>query len=389
MPAALYVVFFAGAPGRGCRAAEILPNGSAVSCRRPEYASAPAGASIDARRSPEVLSTVKLRQPREHLRNAGLIDIGKGNAELAVAFGGACRCEHRARQKQHASRVEQALCNLVRACLERMRHIREIGPQSQKPPAFCRQRSKSGGNGVAPREDLAALASEPVIEILDPPFGADLADLRGTDGDGIEEFLHLEQALGRSHDRAHAMAGQPIGFGEGIEMYQGFMPVLARKQPVGRAIAAVEIAIGLVHNQREPMALCQLKERVHQGRGIFNAAGVVGCDQDDCAGARRDQRFGLGDFWQHSVAHRQGQGGDPLHVEPHLVVKVPWRRQDDLVTFGAEALDGGGKGLIAARGDRDLGRCDVRLVVARDLGGESFAQIRIAKHRSVEMGAGL
>ena len=69
-----------------------------------------------------------------------------------------------------------------------------------------------------------------------------LADLRGADGDSVEEFLDLGQPCAAGDQRADAVAGQAVGLGEGIEVDERVMPIGVAEQRVWRAGAAVKIA---------------------------------------------------------------------------------------------------------------------------------------------------
>jgi hypothetical protein len=81
---------------------------------------------------------------------------------------------------------------------------------------------------------------------------------------------------GGGDHRADPVAGQAVGLGEGIEVDQRVGPVGIGEQIVRRARAAVEIAVGLVDDQREPGRGRDRRRRAEVSAGIFHAAGIVG-----------------------------------------------------------------------------------------------------------------
>ena len=123
---------------------------------------------------------------------------------------------------------------------------------------------------------------------------------------------------------------------------------------MGRTVAAVEIPVGFIDDQRQPPVTRKVKEPAHQPAGVFHTAGVVRCDQNDGAGAVGDQLCRGIRAGKHGLANRQRAGFDPFHIEPHLVIEIPRRRQDGLIAVLADRGDGGRKGLIAACSDRHL-----------------------------------
>ena len=67
--------------------------------------------------------------------------------------------------------------------------------------------------------------------------------------------------------------------------------------------AAVEVAVGLVDDQRDTVLLAEVKECLQRLGRVFNAGRIVGADQCNCAGARGDQLGGGGS--------RQGSASGP------------------------------------------------------------------------------
>ena len=168
-------------------------------------------------------------------------------------------------------------------------------------------------------------------------------------------------------------------------MDERVLPAVLLKQRVRRASAAVEVAVGFVNHQGNACIACQIVKGADQFGGVFHAAGIVRGDQRNRTGARCDQGARSLDVGQQIVAGAQGHGCDAGHVQPHLVIEVPGRRQDHLVTLGTERGDGGGKGLIAARGNRNVIACDCRFVMRADLGGQCIAQGGHAQHGAIKV----
>ncbi len=169
-------------------------------------------------------------------------------------------------------------------------------------------------------------------------------------------------------------------------MEEGLVPVRLGKQRMGRSRAAVEVAVGLVDDQRQPVCLGEPVEGHHQIGGVFDATGIVGRDQHDGAGSVGQERLGVGGRGQKLGVGGQRHGLDPGDVEPHLVVEIPRCRQDHRVAGTGQRGDGGGEGLVAAGGDRHLFGRDRTAIDLRNPGGQFGAQIRQAEDRAVEMG---
>ena len=154
---------------------------------------------------------------------------------------------------------------------------------------------------------------------------------------------------------------------------------------MGRAAAAVEIAVGFIKDQGDALVAGQIKEGLHQFGGVFDAAGVVGRDQRNRTGARGDQGGGRLGIGQQIAAGGQRHGGDAGHVQPHFVVEIPRGWQDHLIPLIAQHGNRGGKGLIAAGGDADLFGLHGACVMRCGLCGQFGPQFRQAQHWPVKM----
>jgi hypothetical protein len=239
-----------------------------------------------------------------------------------------------------------------------MFEIGEICTAAHEPPAFCFDQRHVVMDRRAPVEDFVAFARKPVAEVLQTPEGGALAQLRRADGDGVEEFLDLGQKFGLCNDGSDAVAREAVGLGKGIKLDQRVVPVRVREQAVRWVWAAVEIAVGLINDQPDAGLAGEGEECGECLCRVFDAAGIVRCHQRNCAGPRRDQRAGGLGIGDQIGAGGQRHSGHTRHVEPHFMIEVPGSWQENLIPFGAKCRDDGGKGLIAARRDRDLiGAC--------------------------------
>ena len=167
------------------------------------------------------------------------------------------------------------------------------------------------------------------------------------------------------------------------------MPVGVGEQVMRRPCAAVEIAVGLVEDQRKAARPRQLEEGAQQRRGILDARGVVGRDQHDGPGPVGDQRRRLRRVGQKIVAGGQVDAAHALHVQPHLVVEIEGQGQDHLVARTRQRRHRRGEGLVAARGHGDLRRPDRATVGGGPLRRQFLAQLGQAEHRAVEMRSGV
>ena len=86
-----------------------------------------------------------------------------------------------------------------------MREIGEIGAAAHQLPALSRDPVEAAFDGGAAFEDLRPLARQPLPQMAHPPKRAALADLRGADGDGVEELLDLGQPCAAGDQRADAL----------------------------------------------------------------------------------------------------------------------------------------------------------------------------------------
>ena len=123
--------------------------------------------------------------------------------------------------------------------------------------------------------------------------------------------------------------------------------------------------------------------------GVFNAAGVVGRDEDDGLGTRCDQgggKFGVGD---QTGAGFQSYRPNPRHIQPHLMVEIPRGWQDHLIPRPSQSGHNRAKRLIAALGDGRLLRGDLAAVSKAPLPGDFGAECWQAKDGAVKMRVGV
>ena len=75
-----------------------------------------------------------------------------------------------------------------------------------------------------------------------------MTQLTGADGDRVEKFLKLRQPRLAGDNRPNPVTGQPIGFGEGIELNKRVLPIVLLKQVMRRARLRMKIAIGFIND---------------------------------------------------------------------------------------------------------------------------------------------
>jgi hypothetical protein len=267
--------------------------------------------------------------------------------------------------------------------------VGEVGAEALEPPTPLLQRPEALRHGGAPRQHLSPLARDPVAQVAHPPERGALAQLGRADGHAVEELLGLREARGRREQGAHAVARQAVGLGEGIELDQRVVPIGVLEQRVGRAVAAVEVAVGLVHHERDAARPAEVAEGREEAAWVLHARRVVGRHEHDGAGEGREERgrqLGVG---QHPRADGQGHGPYARHVVPHAVVEVPGRDEDHLVALGAERRHGRAVGLVAARRDGDLLGAHHAAVGRRPVLGDLRTQLVKAQHGAVEVREGL
>ena len=135
-----------------------------------------------------------------------------------------------------------------------------------------------------------------------------------------------------------------------------------------------EVAIGFVEDQRDAAPPAQSGEGGDGRRRIDGARRIVRRHQDDGARAGIDQALGLpgvgheapvGIAWQDSRL-------DAEHVERHLVIEVPGAGQQHIGAGRRDRHGGDEEGLVAAGGDRHVGR--------REAGG-AVEIVEMAQHR--------
>ena len=112
--------------------------------------------------------------------------------------------------------------------------IGEIGAAAEQFPVG--QGGEAGDHRGAAGQDFGAFACDPLRQVLHAPECADLAQLAGADRDGVEEFLDLEQPLGRGGDGTDAVAGQAVGFGKAVKLDQGVVPIGIGEQIMRAAV---------------------------------------------------------------------------------------------------------------------------------------------------------
>jgi hypothetical protein len=95
--------------------------------------------------------------------------------------------------------------------------------------------------------------------------------------------------------------------------------------------------------------------------------------------------LGLG---QEAVVGRQRDGPDALHVEPHFMIEIPRRWEENFIPFAADRGQCCGEGLVAAGGDRDAFCRDFGVVMRAPAFRQRGAQFRQAQNRPVKMGLG-
>ena len=264
-----------------------------------------------------------------------------------------------------------------------MADIGKIGTAAQKLPALHLRKAilQRGAAG----QNLGPLARQPLAQVLHPPQGGDLAQLGRADCDGVQKLFDLQQAAFTGNDCPHAVACQPVGLGKGIKLDQAIIPICS-KQIMRRARPCIEIAVGFIDDQSQPMRARHIAKG-GQGFGrVFCARGVIGRDQHNRAGARGDGRARIIGRWDHARAHGQGNGPNPLHIQPHFVVEIPWGWQNHLIPRASQAADCGTKGLVAALGDGHLGGRDGPAIGGGKLRGHFGAQGGQAQHGAVQMG---
>ena len=142
------------------------------------------------------------------------------------------------------------------------------------------------------------------------------------------------------------------------------------KRSCGRPDAAVEIAVGFIDDQGKATGAGKVAEFGQRFGRVFDAAGIVGRDQNDGAGARGDEGGGGGGIGDQAGAGLQRDGGHALHVEPHFMVEIPGGWQDHLIPGTGKGGQDGAEGLIAALGDGDLGWRDGAAIGGGPLAGD-------------------
>ena len=172
-------------------------------------------------------------------------------------------------------------------------------------------------------------------------------------------------------------------------MNQRVPPVGVGEKVVRGAGARVEIAVGLIDDERDAPRPREVHEGAQRLGRVLDAGGIVGRDKDDGAGARGDKAPGGFRFGDQAGAGRQRHCGDPLHVQPHLVIEIPRRWKDDLIPRAGQRGGDRAKGLVAALGDRDLVRGDGAAIGRRPLRRDLGAQLWQAKDRAIEMRGGV
>ena len=168
-------------------------------------------------------------------------------------------------------------------------------------------------------------------------------------------------------------------------MDQRLRPVGIHEQIMRRADPAVEIAVGFIHDQRQPVRPRDLHKRAHHLGGVFRPARIVRRHQHNRAGARRDQRARRLRIRDHPRPAFERNSLHPRHIEPHFMIEIPRAWEDHLIPRARQRGKRCAECLIAALGDRHLRRRDLAAVGPRPLVRQFRAQGGQAQNRPVEM----
>ena len=159
---------------------------------------------------------------------------------------------------------------------------------------------------------------------------------------------------------AGAVARDRVGFREGIELDHRVAPFLANEEAV-RPVHALrqEVPIGLVDHEIDAAPAAELGEALDHVRRIDRAGRVVGRDEDDRPHAPVDQRLRILDARHEAGIRPAGQRArlDAEHVERHLVIEVPGRRQEHgIAAMGASSIIATKKAMLQPGRDRHVRR---------------------------------
>ena len=164
------------------------------------------------------------------------------------------------------------------------------------------------------------------------------------------------------------------------------------KSPCG-AVHALwqEVPVSLVDHEINAALAAELRETLDHMRRVDGPGRVVGRHQDDGAHLVVDQRLRVLDARHESGIRPAGQRArlDAEHVEAHLVVEIPGRRQQHRVAAMGEQHHRHEEGHVAARRDRRVLRSDPALVDPGKLGRIGLPERRIAVDRPVLRARGI
>jgi hypothetical protein len=112
--------------------------------------------------------------------------------------------------------------------------------------------------------------------------------------------------------------------------------------------------------------------------GYSTPARVVGRDEHHRARPLRDRPRGLLRIGQEPRPLGERHGAHARHVEPHLVIEIPGRGQENLIPRRGQRRHRRAEGLVAAARDRDLGLRDPPAVTRAPPRRDLRAQLRQA-----------
>ena len=178
---------------------------------------------------------------------------GAGARRAAVAAFGRRGGEHGAGQHQERELADEEGRELGGGERVRVLDIGEVGAAAEDAPAG---EGGEGGDGRR-RGGGGSRRARPATQSprwRRPQSAAFWPSCGGADGDGVEHLLGLGEAGGAGDHRAGAVAGQAEGLGERVEVDQVVAPAGVGEEVVRPAVAAQEVAVGLVEDQHGAVA---------------------------------------------------------------------------------------------------------------------------------------
>ncbi len=148
----------------------------------------------------------------------------------------------------------------------------------------------------------------------------------------------------RGDHRADPIAGECVGLGEAVELDECPVPAGSREQLVGGPCAP-SLAGSPYRFRRSPgrgsALLANSKKSVDHVGCVNRPRGIVRRAPERSRGSvDRSAGFSApGSGPPEATSMRQGMNSrlDALHVEPHLMVEIPWHRQEHIVAGPREA----------------------------------------------------